>query len=320
MEKDKYYTEKRRRRVKLIFNPAAGSSVSSSIQLMDVINLLQAWKFVPEVFITKKDSNYGKMVKDTLLQGVNFFVVCGGDGTVSAVAKEIIGLPATLGIIPKGTQNNVARSLNIPENLEQAVAILREGRRIKADMGQADCGKVAVPFLEVCSVGLMSSLFSAGDDIQHGHLERLGDFLGTFVNSTPSQIRLKLEDKNEIVRMGHVVIVSNMPYIGRHCNVGKKNAYSDGLLDVMLFSSLNKMDLLGCAFKGRKISETNDPCIQHFFVHKAEIETKPEMQIMADGVILGKGSVKIEVKHHSVAVMTIPSKTKNKSLREAADE
>ena len=39
----------------------------------------------------------------------------------------------------------------------------------------ATCGKINTPFLEVCSVGLVSTLFSSVDDIQHGNLARVGD-------------------------------------------------------------------------------------------------------------------------------------------------
>ena len=121
------------------------------------------------------------------------FVVCGGDGTISAVARTLAGTRATLGIIPIGTQNNTALSLGIPADIPAAIAILRTGRRIKVDVGMATCGKINTPFLEVCSVGLVSTLFPSADDIQHGNLARVGDFLTTLVGSPPAEIHLLLD-------------------------------------------------------------------------------------------------------------------------------
>ncbi len=43
----------RNMRAKLIFNPSAGATRASPIQIIDVIHELQAWKLVPEVFLVE---------------------------------------------------------------------------------------------------------------------------------------------------------------------------------------------------------------------------------------------------------------------------
>lgn len=304
---ESFHTKKRRRRVKLIFNPKSGTVTASPVQLMDIIREMQAWKLMPEVFLLEPDSDIPAMVKDTLAQGIRLFVVCGGDGSIAAVAKSIAKLPATLGIIPTGTQNNIARALGIPKDIPQAIAILRTGNRVKTDVGMVTSGEEKTPFIEICSVGLMSSLFPSGDDIQHGHLEKIGDFLATLVNSAPSQIRLALEGKKEICATGHMVLISNMPYIGRHYQVGQLDAFKDGLLDVLLFGELSKIDLLGYAFKGTNIAEMEDARLRHFQVRKVEIDVSPSMPVMVDGVLIKEGPIQIEVQHRALAVMMPPA-------------
>ena len=198
---------------------------------------------------------------------------------------------------------NTALSLGIPTDLPAAIAILRTGRRIKVDVGMAACGNMNTPFLEVCSVGLVSTLFPSADDVQHGNLARARDFLTTLVSSPPAEIRLVLDNKQEVRNLGHVVLVSNMPFIGLHYQVGSAASFNDGLLDVLFFADLSKLDLLSYAFQGVGAGKPEDPRIEHYHVRRVDIDTQPAMPIMADGNALGEGRVRIEVRRRVLAVM-----------------
>ena len=288
---------------KLIFNPSAGAARPTPIEIVDVIHEMQNWKLVPEAFLVEPGCDLPGMVEDALSRGIKMFVVCGGDGTISAVASKLAGTHATLGVIPIGTQNNTALSLGIPSDVPAAIAILRTGKRIKVDVGTAICGTIHTHFLEVCSVGLVSTLFPTADDIQHGNLAQIGNFLSTLAGSPPAEIHLLLDNKQEIHNLGHVLLVSNMPYIGFHYQVGSLASFQDGLLDVLFFADLSKLELLGYVLQGVGEGKPEDARIQHFHVRKVEIDTHPAMAVMADGNPLGEGLVRIEVKRHALAVM-----------------
>ncbi len=305
-DKNPYSTRKHKLRTKLIFNPSAGAARPTPIQIVDVIHEMQAWKLVPEAYLVEPDGDLPGVVQAALAEGFRMFVVCGGDGTISAVARSLAGTDATLGIIPIGTQNNTALSLNIPDDVPAAIAILRTGQRIKVDMGMATCGKVNTPFLEACSVGLASSLFPSVDDIQHGNLAKIGDFLATLTSTPPSKIHLVLDDKKEINDVGHVLLVSNMPYIGFHYQLGSLDSFKDGLLDVLFFADLNKLELLGYVLQGVGEGRPEDPRIQHFHVRKVIIDTDPSMPVLTDGNTLGEGLVRIEVRRRVLTVMAGP--------------
>jgi diacylglycerol kinase (ATP) len=298
-DKEPRSKNKRRMRAKLIFNPGSGAAGESPVQLMDVISAMQAWKLVPEAYLVEPGCDLPAVVQNALAAGFRMFVVCGGDGTIDVMAGALAGTNATLGIIPTGTQNNVALSLGIPANIPAAIAILRMGRRIKVDIGMAACGKINTPFLEVCS-----TLFPAADDIQHGNLTRIGDFLAALAASPPAEMHLILDGKQEINTMCHVVLVSNMPYIGPHFQVGTPASMNDGLLDVLLFADLSKMDLLGYAVQvARAGGGPEDERIQHYHVRRVDIDTNPTMPVMADGLALGEGPLRISVRRHALAIM-----------------
>jgi diacylglycerol kinase family enzyme len=297
-------TNKRRMRAKLIFNPGSGATGESPVQLMDVISAMQAWKLVPEAYLVEPGCDLPAVVRKALQDGIRMFVVCGGDGTIDVIAGTLVGTNATLGIIPTGTQNNVALSLGIPADIPAAIAILRTGQRIKVDMGLVAWGEIKRSFLEVCSVGLLSALFPAADDIQHGNLTRIGDFLAALAASPPAEMHLILDGKQEINTMCHVVLVSNMPYIGPHFQVGTTASMNDGLLDVLLFADLSKMDLLGYAVQvASAAGGQEDERIQHYHVRRVDIDTNPIMPVMADGSALGEGPLSISVQRHALAVM-----------------
>ena len=63
-------------------------------------------------------------------------VAAGGDGTVGAVANYVVGTRAILGVLPLGTSNDFARSLNLPMGIENAARLLSVGRVSTIDAGR----------------------------------------------------------------------------------------------------------------------------------------------------------------------------------------
>jgi undecaprenyl-diphosphatase len=65
-------------------------------------------------------------------------VAAGGDGTVGSVANYVVGTPTVLGVLPLGTSNDFARSLEIPIHIEAAARLLAIGRVSQVDAGRLD--------------------------------------------------------------------------------------------------------------------------------------------------------------------------------------
>lgn len=292
--------------VKLIFNPISGTSTESPAQLMEIVRQIQADGLIPEVYLFQPGDDLNQVVKDALHRGFRSFVVSGGDGTIDTVAGALMGSRATLGIIPTGTQNNVALSLGIPfADIPSAVSLLTQGERIKVDMGTATCNAFRQPFLEACSVGLLSALFPAADDIQHGNLMRIGDLLSTLVTFPPAEMHLTLDHHEEIHTQGHVVLVGNMPFVGPHFHVDPECQFDDGLLEVLVFANLNKLELLGSAVQIAG-GGPQDPRIQRYHVRSVTIDTQPPMPVLVDGFPLGEGPLSISVNRQTLRVIAGP--------------
>ena len=92
-----------------------------------------------------------------LAEGHDLLVVGGGDGTVSYAAGRVAGSNVVLGVLPLGTANDFARTLEIPNNLAEACAAVTDGKVVDIDLGRAN----GEPFLNVASVGLSVAVTEA---------------------------------------------------------------------------------------------------------------------------------------------------------------
>jgi len=291
-------------KAKLIFNPASGNPAESAAQLLELLRQLQTVNIQAEVLVVQPEMRLSALARHAVRNGFRMVIVSGGDGTIENVALGLVGSATTLGIIPTGTRNNLARSLGIPtDNPAGAVALLREGCRLKIDVGQIRQGHVRRFFLEAGAVGLASALYPSADDIQHGDLGKIPEFISTLVSAAPSVIRLRLDHhRREIITHAHMVLVANMPFLGANFQVAPDVLFGDHQLDVFVYSELGKVDLIDHA-----VRNTIDERIQRFQVKRIVIATDPPMPVMADGVLLGDGPATLTVLPNGLAAMASPT-------------
>ncbi|MFZ0131904.1 MAG: lipid kinase [Desulfobacterales bacterium] len=77
-------------------------------------------------------------------------VVGGGDGTLNAALEAVLASGLPLGVLPMGTANDLARTLQIPSVPEEAAGIIVRGRLTRIDLGWVN-GK---HYVNVAHIGL----------------------------------------------------------------------------------------------------------------------------------------------------------------------
>ncbi len=305
-------------RVKLIFNPTAGKTGKSPRQLMDILAHMQKHNMHPEVHIWDDEAGMKTLIKRALKDGTQLIVASGGDGTIDSVAAELAGTHLTLGILPTGTANNLAINLRIPRNLDEAVAVLREGRRVKIDLGHARGGGTKRYFLEMATFGLISDIFPPADDFRRGEILKAGEVISTFAASTPSLVTLEMDHKKPVSLSAFSVVVANMPYIGRNFRINRTVSFRDGKLNVFVFTELSKIGLLNYAIRYLS-GEINDETVKHFRVRRVKISTLPQMGTNADGRPLPASQIRIKVQPEALRVMANTVKGTGPRRREVAE-
>ena len=119
----------------LIINPVSGDGEPNEEKVSMIRKWLTSAPFVAEVCYSTKERGAGVIARDAVASGVEVVLVGGGDGTVSEVARELVYKPGTLGILPIGTFNNIARSIGVPSDLPVATNIIATGHESRSMLG-----------------------------------------------------------------------------------------------------------------------------------------------------------------------------------------
>ncbi len=290
-------------RALLVFNAISGRPQESPQQLVEILTEMQDRAIAPQVFmVAKPDTDIDSAVRSAIRSGIQLIVVAGGDGTIDSVAGAMVGTDAVLGIIPTGTRNNVSFNLGVPGTVPEAVALLREGRRLKIDVGHMQSGKSSRWFLEAASLGLISDMYPAADELQHGDLGQIGTLLSTFVASTPSRLRALLGGRQRFDAEAFMVVIANMPYVGPRLQVAPDISCRDDKLDVFIFSDMTKLDLISYALRSA-VGPAEDPRVKRYKVSSLSIDSQPFMPALADGVTLEAGPVTVRAHRRALAVI-----------------
>lgn len=250
-----------------------------------------------DVAIAKPKEEATPIAKRAVKAGYKTVIAMGGDDTVEAIIRSVSGSKTRLGIIAAGTANNLAKSLGIPEDVEQACAVIAEGNVRKLDMGQVRVkrGKKFL-FFELATIGILAALYPDAEDIQKGEWTKIKDALAVLLkHENRPKVTISMDGGSKITVETMLVTVANVPLIGKNFLVAPDASLDDGLMDISIYPDFGKAELTAYFAKVMNAGKTNDGTLQRFRTGKVKIKSTPKLVVMADGVMLGKGTTRIKV-------------------------
>ncbi|MCQ8873634.1 lipid kinase [Mesorhizobium sp. LMG17149] len=239
-----------------------------------------------------------------LRQMADLVVVCGGDGSVSAAAMAVVESRLPMGIIPMGTANDLARTLDIPMDLLQAADVIVRGRLRQIDIGTVNGNA----FFNVASVGLSTELAQGLDPTLKKRFGRLGYALAAVkVLTRATRFHAKIIEKGAATDVEtYQIAVGNGRHYGGGNVVEETAEIDDGHLDLYSLEMTNlwKLALMLRSFRSgthgawREVRTAR--CVEF------DIETEKPMPVNTDGEIVTSTPAHFKVHPKAISVFAPP--------------
>jgi diacylglycerol kinase family enzyme len=143
--------EKRNMRVTAVINRSGGTELGGEAAFAQrLASAFAALDVQADVIFAAPDELQAAFEKAANDERLDVLVAGGGDGTVSLAATVAVRAGLTLGLLPLGTLNHLARDTGIPSDLEGAIAVIADGHAEGIDVGEVN-GHI---FVNNSSVGL----------------------------------------------------------------------------------------------------------------------------------------------------------------------
>jgi diacylglycerol kinase family enzyme len=214
-------------------------------------------------------------------------VAAGGDGTVSAVAAEVVGTTKTLGVLPVGTLNHFARDLHVPLDLAEAVRVIAEGHIATVDVGEVN-GRI---FINNSSLGIYPEIVQRRTAEQkRKHIGKWPAFAWAAVQAFRRfpflDVRIVVAGK-KLKRKTAFLFVGNNEYEITGFRIGARSRLNSGMLGLYLTHRVGRWGLVRLAVRALLGHLSQEKDFEAYSVKEALIETRHRrLLVAADGEVM----------------------------------
>lgn len=241
-------------KILFIINPISGGK-KKALFLSLVETILDKEKYEIIIAKTEYGGHASLIAKEAISSGIKKIIAVGGDGTVNEIGKELINTNVSLGIIPFGSGNGLARHIGIPIDTEKALSLLNVAQTKKIDVGYINNQAF------FCTAGL-------GFDAHVGKIFAglKGRGLGGYIKAVLKEYFSYVTEEYEIEIGGRksrhrafLMTVANAGQYGNNVYIAPLADISDGLLDLCIIKSFSIVKLPSMAFRvlNRSIDKSN---------------------------------------------------------------
>ncbi|MDH7482287.1 MAG: diacylglycerol kinase family lipid kinase [Armatimonadota bacterium] len=286
----------------LIYNPTAGRSHSRLFR-RGLEQAIREHGLECEIKSTAKPGDATIFARQAAEKGAKLIIAAGGDGTINEVVTGMAGSGSTLGILPLGTVNVLARELGIPLKINKAVKTILQGHVKNIDIGVANSR---------CFVLMAGFGFDA--EVVANIVQPLKDLIGatayvlkgleTLARYKATKFTLEMPD-NRYSGLAYVVVVANSPTYTYKLKIAPYGSHDDGLLDVLVFEQpvtfkLGFLRQILELFMQKHVYNKN---IRYFKTTSVIVRSEPDTMVQLDGDSFGKTPVAVSISPHALPVL-----------------
>jgi YegS/Rv2252/BmrU family lipid kinase len=227
-------------------------------------------------------------------------IIGGGDGTLNAAADALVEAGLPLGILPLGTANDLARTLEIPSSPIEAGRVIAAGQTRRIDLGRIN-GK---HFFNVASIGLSVHVARQLD----GDVKRRWGVLGypltlwrTLGHGHSFRAEIRCDGKRARVRTMQIS-VGNGRYYGGGMTIAADATIDDGMLDVVSLAPQGLLELILNLPALRWGWHQRLEQVRHWRGREIEIRTGHVLPVNTDGEVTTRTPAKVVVVPQALAV------------------
>jgi len=249
--------------------------------------------------------------------GLAAILIFGGDGTVHRHLGDLVRLRLPVLVVPRGSGNDFARSLEL-SNLAQAAAAWKlfagGGNNVRTvDLGViTPLGPNAEPkryFSCVAGVGLDTATARIANQLPRwlrgngGYALSLPVALAGF---TPPQVDLRADGQPHSSVRRVLAAFANTPWYGGGMHIAPRADMTDGLLDACVIGAMSKAKLLRLfpsVYGGNHLKFAE---VEYGQARSFELATRPPVDVYADGEFVCQTPVEIGLANGALRVI-VPS-------------
>lgn len=289
-------SKKPRTKARVIYNPTSGGS---GFDPQEIYRRLDGYELEwIETGSAEETENAARERSEGLL------IVAGGDGTITKVVNGLgrAGFPesVTLALLPRGTGNDLASTLAVPEDEEGAVETIRSGKTRELDIIRVRHEGDEDRFLiNVATGGVGAHVTAEADDEMKrrwGKMAYLMSALKSARDFEAQKMRLDLDGVERKVRAINVAI-GNGRYAGGGWPATPRANPEDGLIDLVVIEDEGLPEILALTPEALIGSDYLDREGVYFDRAKEiRVETGPsEFEFTVDGEVIGRAPVEFTI-------------------------
>lgn len=226
------------RKIIYLINPISGTRRKSSLKEL-LANETIKKKIHFEILNTREDGDYQFLIQKIRKDKITDIVICGGDGSINAVASKLIGITVNIGIIPMGSGNGLALTAGIPKNILRALKIIFVGTASYIDgfyiNDQFSC--------MLCGIGFDAKV---AHDFSKEKRRGLQTYIKVtainFFSAKPYSFGIQSQEKS-FTTEAFFISIANSNQFGNNFTIAPKARLNDGLLDIVIVKKMNKLVL-----------------------------------------------------------------------------